>query len=473
MWGIRSVRLADLARSTAFRFAIALTVVLLLSYAAAGLVALRAISADLNRRVVESVELTAEAFADRYRSDGKKGLVAAVNAHAARVEPDDELVWLGNRAGDFLAGQALPNAMSLETGDVVGAVLEADDDDRYRVAVRDLGDLHLVVALSYEETEEIRETVLGAFGWATLLILLIACVSAVLLALRGQKRITAISSTLQAVSHGEMGARVPVSGSGDDLDRLSASINDALSQLAITVDGIRQVTNDIAHELRTPLNRLGILLERAREDADGGALRTQLEEASAEVNGITDTFDALLRIAQLESGTNKSRFTTVDLSEIAASLYETYLPVANEREQRLLLDQKSKTGAVVHGDRALLTQLSANLIENAIRHCPPGSRIRIAVGSGQEGAWMTVEDDGPGIPQDVRDKALQRFYRLEKARSTPGTGLGLALVKAIADLHGAALTLSDNGPGLVVRLSFPNRASTPWATSSEEQSVEE
>lgn len=449
------MRLANLAQSTAFRLVVALTAVFIAAYTAAGLVALRAINADLDEQVTEAVELTAEAFEDRYRSDGREGLVAAVSSRAARVEADDERIWLGGPAGELLAGQPLPDAMSLSTGDVMGAVLAADDDDRYRLAVRKLGDLRLVVARSYEEADDIRESVLAAFGWATVLIVLIAGVSGLLLALRGQRRITAITSTLQAVSHGEMTARVPVSGSEDDLDRLSASVNDALSQLETTVDGIRQVTNDVAHDLRTPLTRLGILLERAQEDADSAALRARLQEASAEVRRVTGTFDALLRIAQIEAGARKSRFTAVALPEIAASLYETYLPVAGERAQSLLLDQVSKLGALVHGDRELLTQLFANLIENAIRHCPPGSCIRIALGSGVAGVWMGIEDNGPGIPEHVRDKALQRFYRLEKARNTPGTGLGLALVKAIADLHGAALTLSDNAPGLAVRLSFP------------------
>jgi signal transduction histidine kinase len=461
-----SVRPADLLQSSAFRFAVALTAVFVAAYTCAGLVAFQAISADLDEQVAEAVELTAEAFADRYRSDGKEGLVAAVTAHAVRVEPDDELIWLGDGAGEVLAGRPLLDGMSLATGDATGAALAADEHDRYRLAVRDLGDLRLVVARSYEDSDDIRESVLGAFAWATLLILLIAGVSGLLLAVRGQKRIKAITSTLQAVSHGEMTARVPASDSGDDLDRLSLSINDALSQLETTVDGIRQVTNDIAHDLRTPLTRLGISLERAQEDADGAVVRTQLEAASAEVRRLTGTFDALLSIAQIEAGAGKSRFTTVELHEIATSLHETYQPIAGEREQSLLLDWMPKTEALVHGDRELLTQLYANLIENAIRHCPPCSSIRIAAESGAEGVWMGVEDDGPGIPEHVREKALQRFYRLEKARNTPGTGLGLALVKAIADLHGAVLTLSDNAPGLSVGLMFP-RAPNPTVVDRE------
>jgi len=449
------VRLADLTRSTAFRFAVTLTAVFLLAYATAGMIALRAIRDDLDERVVDAAEMTAAAFEDRYRSGGTAALTAAVNAHAARVDSDDERVWLGRRDGEIIAGQEIPLAMSLEASDVMGAAINADDDDRYRLAVRDLGDLRLVVAVSYDELDDIRESLVETFGWATALILLVAGVSALLLALRGQKRITAITSTLHSVSHGMMTSRVPISGSGDDLDRLSAGINAALNQLETTVDGIRQVTNDIAHDLRTPLNRLGILIERAREGADDAAVRARLEEASAEINGVTATFDALLRIAQIEAGARKSRFGHVALPEIAASLHETYLPIAEESGQSLVLDQMSKSGALVHGDLELLTQLVANLIENAIRHCPPGARIGIEVGSGVEGVWIRIEDDGPGIPEDVRDKALRRFYRVEGARSTPGTGLGLALVKAIADLHGASLTLSDNEPGLAVTLLFP------------------
>jgi signal transduction histidine kinase len=246
-----------------------------------------------------------------------------------------------------------------------------------------------------------------------------------------------------------------LSGSGDDLDRLSTRINDALAQLETTVEGIRQVSVDIAHDLRTPISRLGIRLEELLAEARGQpALSQRLETASAEIRQITATFDSLLRIAQIEAGARKSRFQPVALPDIGASLYEAYLPVAEERQQRLEFKIATAAPALVHGDRDLLTQLFANLIENALKHCAAGASIRLEVGSRDGLICMSVADNGPGIPAGERRNVTRRFYRLDKSRQSPGSGLGLALVKAISDLHGAALTLDDNGPGLVVKLTF-------------------
>lgn len=434
----------------------ALTAAFLAAYAVAGFVAFRTINADLEKRVVQAVELTAESFEDRYELAGREALIAAVEARAATLDSEDEVLWLGTPDGRRLAGIALPAPASLVSGDVMGAVIAGDRDDRYRVAVRDLGKLRLIAALSYEEADEIGTGVLAAFGWVTGFIVVLSLVSAAILARRGQRRLDAIAATLRAVSLGTMSARVPVTGGGDDLDRLSSGINEAIEQLEGTVDGIRQVSTDIAHDLRTPINRLAILLERARDAAEGNPdMESRIDAASRQASGITATFDALLRIAQIEAGARKARFAPLSLPEIAAVLYDAYAPVAEEKGQRLVLGPAPKVAAPVHGDRDLLTQLFANLIENAIRHAPRGVTIRIDTGAGLQGVWMSVADNGPGIPEAERQKVLKRFYRLDKSRHTPGSGLGLALVRAIADLHGAVLGLDDNEPGLMARLTFP------------------
>jgi signal transduction histidine kinase len=449
------MHLAELLRSTPFRFAVALTAVFLAAFLVAGSVALRAIDADLSSRIVEATELAVERLEDRYQEAGREALIAAVEARAA-AGSEDEIVWLGTRDGTRLAGRALAAPLELVSGDVAGSAVVAGEDDLYRLEVRDLGELRLIVGRSHEEADEIRETVLGAFGWAAAIILVLAAASAALLAARGQRRLDAITATLHTVSRGGMKARVPVSGSQDDLDRLAAGINDALGQLESTVEGIRQVSNDVAHDLRTPIHRLGILLERARSEAEGHAeLESKLEDAAGEVDGITATFDALLRIAQIEAGARRARFTTVALAEIAEALHAAYLPVAEEYGKSLTYAPPRSAGARVHGDRALLTQLYANLIENAFRHCPSGATVRIETGMDGQGGWMLVADDGPGIPERERANVVKRFYRLDKSRHTPGSGLGLALVKAISDLHGAVLTLADGAPGLTVRLAFP------------------
>jgi signal transduction histidine kinase len=449
------VHLAELFRSTPFRFAVALTAGFLVAFLVAGSVALRTIDADLSSRIVEATELAAERLEDRYQEAGKEALIAAVEARAV-AGSEDEIVWLGAKDGTRLAGRALAAPLELTSGDFAGSDLVAGEDDLYRLEVRDLGDLRLIVGRSYEEADEIRETVLGAFGWAAAIVLALATTAAALLAASGQRRLDAITATLRTVSRGGMKARVPVSGLRDDLDRLAAGINDALGQLEATVEGIRQVSSDVAHDLRTPIHRLAILLERARAAAEGHAeLELALDEAAGEVDGITATFDALLRIAQIEAGARRARFTPVPLAEIADALHAAYLPVAEEYGKSLTYVPPPGRSAWVLGDRALLTQLYANLIENALRHCPQGATVRIETGMDGDSGWMLVADDGPGIPEGEQANVVKRFYRLDKSRHSPGSGLGLALVKAISDLHGAALIFGDAEPGLTVRLAFP------------------
>jgi signal transduction histidine kinase len=218
--------------------------------------------------------------------------------------------------------------------------------------------------------------------------------------------------------------------------------------------GLQQVSSDIAHDLRTPLTRLRQSLElaRRREHSVEG-LHSALDGAILNVEAILETFGALLRIAQIESGTRRSGFTSVALSELLEGLIEAYQPVAEEKRQNL--QGRVMPGLFVHGDRELLTQLFANLIENAIGHSPAGAEISVEATPTRGEVVVVVTDNGPGIPAEFRRKVLQRFYRLEASRTTPGSGLGLSLVAAVAILHEVAIDLEDNEPGLKCRVRFP------------------
>lgn len=450
------MRLPELSRSTSFRFALALTLAFVIAYLVAGLIAFRAVSADLDNRVIQSVELSAERYEDIFfAAGGRADLIAAVEARTRIADAEDEFIWLGSREGLRVAGHSAAGVESLVAENVTGAQLGTDADDRFRVTVRDFDDLRLVTGQSYEESDAIGRAVLGAFGGATFLMVLLASFGAAVLAWRSQQRLDRISATLAYVAAGSMGNRVPRSGSGDDLDKLSSRINDALGQLETTVEGIRQVSTDIAHDLRTPISRLGFQLEQLMaETTDQPAISERLEFALAQARQIASTFDSLLRIAQIEAGASKSRFRPLALTEIAIAVHDAYLPVAEESGHALTFSFASDATALVNGDRDLLTQQLANLLENAIHYCPAGTHIRIEVGSNSQGVWMTVADDGPGIPHHEHENVTRRFYRLDKSRQTPGSGLGLALVKAIAELHGARLQFEDNHPGLTVRLLF-------------------
>jgi signal transduction histidine kinase len=280
-----------------------------------------------------------------------------------------------------------------------------------------------------------------------------------------QRRMEAINVTSEHIVSGDLGRRIPRSAMGDEFDRLAANLNAMLDRIEQLVESMRQISNDIAHDLRTPLTRLRHNLEaaRARRTAPE-TYEAAIDRAIAETDAILDTFGALLRIAQIESGTRKAGFRAVDLSSVVEAVVEVYAPAAEEKRQHLAA--AVAPGMAATGDRELLTQMAANLIENAIRHAPAGTRIGIELAPAGGAARLVVADRGPGIPAHLRDKVLRRFYRLDASRSTAGSGLGLSLVSAVAELHGAAVRLEDNRPGLRVVVDLP-RAPPPTDAAGE------
>jgi len=337
-----------------------------------------------------------------------------------------------------------------------GADFGIPGDFTYRILAANVGPNRLVIGTNNEETDELQEIVIASFGWALLVVIALAIGGGALIASRAQRRLDAVRDTMGRVSHGELSARIPLLARGDDLDLLSQDINTALERLSIAVEGMRQVSSDIAHDLKTPLNHLRMTLEEAGvKQSRGEPVVVELEAAMAEAGQIDETFEALLRIAQIESGARKSRFSYVNLKDVLSSLIEVYSDVAEDAGQQFMAD--FTTGGVysVSGDRELLTQMYANLIENAIRHCPSGTRIHLALYRNGDKVCTSLQDDGLGIARDEHAKVFRRLYRLEKSRTSPGTGLGLSLVKAIADLHGAEIGLEDANPGLRVVMTYP------------------
>jgi signal transduction histidine kinase len=253
---------------------------------------------------------------------------------------------------------------------------------------------------------------------------------------------------------GDLSARIPVRGTHDEIDQLIASLNAMLGRIQQLMDGLRQVSSDIAHDLRTPLGRLRQHLEDARERAKTTAdYDTATEAAIVEADELLETFSALLRIAQVEAGAQKSAFAELDLSALARSVGEAYQPAAEDSGHKL--DIRIVDGVRLTGDRQLLAQMISNLVENALRHTPVGSTVSLALCRTAAGFAIEVSDNGPGIPEPERGKVFDRFYRLDRSRSTAGSGLGLALVKAIAGLHGLSIELTDRRPGLGVVVTGP------------------
>jgi signal transduction histidine kinase len=296
-----------------------------------------------------------------------------------------------------------------------------------------------------------RVRLLTAYASITGAALLLAILGGVLFSVQFLRRIDAIATTCNAIMAGRFNDRIAVRGSDDELDRLAGAINGMLDRIAALLENVRQVSSDVAHDLRTPLTHLRQRLEAARSKS------RSLEEYSAAVGqaiGDTDEllaiFAALLRISQIEAGSRLAAFSAVSLSELLQRVCELYRPVAEDHGQTLGCDIEA--GAFIRGDSELLTQLFVNLVENSIRHTPAGSRIHVCLQRQQNLALVTVADTGPGIAAGERDKVFRRFYRGVASRSTPGNGLGLALVAAIANLHQAKIQLTDNAPGLRVTI---------------------
>lgn len=446
----------SLLRSTPFRLALAFAALFIFSFLTSSYVAFDLIRRDLDSRYDGRISEMYRVISQTYSDSDVQDLIDATKVHIAATPGRQSLFLLQASDGRVLAGNIAPLPIKEGWSDLPSEQIGIDDDYSYRVFAGHVGPYLLAVGTSNEETGELEEIVLASLGWASTIVLGLAVVGGGFLAGRVQRRLDAVRGTLEQVAHGQLGARIPLLGKGDDVDLLSRDINGALERLAMTVEGMRQVSTDIAHDLKTPLNRLKIRLEDALEKQERGAATTDdLSAALMETDQINQTFEALLRIAQIESGARKARFAQVDLAEVLGSLVEIYSDVAEDMGQELAADIATGGETLMQGDRELLTQMFANLIENAMRHCPRGSRIQLDLRTGADGIAVSVADNGPGVPEEEREKVFRRLYRLEKSRSPPGTGLGLSLVKAIVELHDGSIRLEDAGPGLRVVATFP------------------
>lgn len=280
------------------------------------------------------------------------------------------------------------------------------------------------------------------------------------MAIRGAKRFRSFTAPMNAVAKGDLDARLPLSKRKDDIDHIAENMNNALALLQLQIEGMKQVSYNIAHDLKTPLNRLMINIEEAQMmQAKGKNVESQLAQASDEASQISGTFEALLRIAQIETGSRKPKFTSLDLKTVAEQVYEIYEPVASDSGHSFVFRNQSQNSNELKtelvGDKNLLMQMIVNLIENSIDHCPENSTITITLGNtAEQFPCISVCDTGSGIPKEEYKKVFQRLYRLDTSRTTTRAGLGLSLVKAVADLHEAEIHLSDNQPGLCVLIVF-------------------
>ncbi len=296
--------------------------------------------------------------------------------------------------------------------------------------------------------------VLDTFGWVLALSLTLAIAGGLFLSSQFLARIEAINRTAEAIIDGDLRRRIGRRDAPDDLDRLASTLNRMLDRITNLMDALRHVSNDVAHDLRTPLGRLRHMLEETNRSAVTiPDFKASVARAIDETDGILDTFSAILRIAQVESGNRRKNFMPVALGALVEEICDTFQPSVEEAGKTLVTQVGGVPG--IDGDRELLMQLLVNLLENAIIHSKPGATIAVSLDATRTGNELCVADDGPGVPDCERSNIFRRFYRLEQSRSSPGNGLGLSMVAAIAELHGAHLSAEDNRPGLRIRVSFP------------------
>lgn len=417
----------------------------------------------LEKQIQDALVREASSLAEVRQTGGMDALIRSIDERLAVAGPSQGYALLMDASGRKLTGNLaavtpVDGFVSLPWPGNPDQEPDSEEDSEHSVIAfgRTLpGGSFLLVGEDGYTIYEAKEAILSAFGWGMATALLLAVGGGILVSSGFLRRIDAINRTTRAIVAGNLDDRVPRRATDDELDQLAANLNTMLDRIQTLMESLRQVSSDVAHDLRLPLQHLRQRLEGARlRTGDMAQCHEVLGLAIADTDNVLGIFTAILSIAQIESGTRRAAFVEVDLSDAVHVIAESYGAVAEDQGQTVTADVAA--GVFVRGDRALLTQMLVNLVENAIRHCPHGTRIALVLQRERDGVAVSVNDTGPGIPREEWPKVFKRFYRMDHSRSTPGSGLGLALVKAVADLHGATIQLSDAMPGLRVRVFFPS-----------------
>ena len=451
-------------RVASFRLAALYVAVFAVSMAILGTAIFFEARSALRQQIDARIETETTFLRSEFRSHGLAGLVDMVRSRGRGASALDYLVE--DRTGVHLVGEMAAQA-GLKAGwvtiDVAPAVEDGGEPEQVRALVSDIGDgVRLAVGSDLRQIGDLGEAIVTSLLWAVGLAAVLGIAGGALVSRAFLRRVDAIARTAEAIIGGDLARRVPVRGTGDDLDRLAGTLNRMLDRIAVLMDRLRQVGSDVAHDLRTPLSRLYQRLEDACGHAQSAAdYEAATEAALEEARGLLETFAALLRIAQVEAGSPRAGFGDVDLSAVVETVCDAYRLDSEDGGRSLTVT--AAPGIAVTGDRELLTQALANLLENALRHTPPGTHIDVRLqGILDVGAVLSVADDGPGVDAADLPHLTNRFYRTERSRTTPGNGLGLSLVMAVAELHEARLWLDAMQPGLRVSLSFSH-----WSNADE------
>jgi signal transduction histidine kinase len=402
-----------------------------------------------------------------YDSTGRGGLIAAIEDRIAGGRFESGVYLLADPSFTLLAGnlKVWPSTLKGSKGWADFTAREWQPDAANPRVLRATFDTlpdgdHLLVGKEINDLDEFAKTIEMALLWSVLLIFVLAGVASISVTRRTVGRIEAINATSRTIMQSGLGKRIPLRGTRDEWDQLAENLNSMLERIETLMAEVKQVSDSVAHDLRTPLTRMRGRLEKAyARQRNGDYDQSLIDDTMADLDAVLRMFSSLTRISQIEAGDRTSAFRTVNLSEIASEVVELFDAAAEEKHAHL--DAVVHQRVLVTGDRDLLFDAVANLVDNAIKHGREAGRVTVEVAqSDGGGAVISVADDGPGIPANERQNIFKRFYRLERSRRTPGNGLGLSLVAAVARLHGAGIEMVDNGPGLKFRLRFPSPASS-------------
>ena len=407
-----------------------------------------------------TIEAEITGLAEQYRQRGLAGLEKTISERAER-NPDGSSVYLiatPNRVP--LAGNLSPwpDATPTEDGWLEFRLQDENSDGsifqaRARAFVLQDG-LQLLVGRDTRELKATQQLITNALLWGIAITIALALAGGVVMSRGMMRRIETINQASRNIMAGDLTQRIPIRGSGDELDQLATNLNRMIDEIERLMDGIRHVSDNIAHDLRTPLTRLRNRLEQLQLDMeDASPHREPLEQGLAEADQLLATFAALLRIARIEAGGHSAKFESTDLLELARDAAELYEVLAEEKQLRF--NMQADETVIIQGDRDLLFQALINLLDNAVKYTPAGGEVSLMLSGAGDTANIVISDTGSGIPEQERDKVGQRFYRVESSRNTPGSGLGLSLVEAVARLHQGELLLEDNAPGLKAILRLP------------------
>lgn len=435
-----------------FRIAAIFVAIFAISAAALAIVTLAVVDQELRSQIVQFANADIGSVKDGYRTQGVREASEVVGQRMASPGASDFFL-LQRNGSEKLAGNLPP--MQALTG-----VIEFPHPAAAGRAIPGVGafvapGLYVFAGSDLRATQMARQRILRTLIWIFAGALALALLGGTIVSRTFLRRTDEIVTTCRAIMAGNLASRISVRGTEDELDRLSETINAMLDRIAALMDNLKQITSDIAHDLRTPVTHLRHRLERARDQSSKVEDYDQaLEAAIAASDDILALFSALLRIAQIEGGARRANFAPLDLSGLLTRLGDVFGPVAEDARHHLSLVPGDPV--TILGDRELLTQAFSNLIENAILHTPAGTIVTVSLAHRNGEAVVTISDDGPGVPPDEHPKLFQRFYRLEASRTRPGYGLGLPLVAAIAELHGASIAIeSQPGRGFAISLRFP------------------